>query len=1121
MLTGRFGLLLTVLWLAALGRVGLAQPDAPSAAPSAQEKAPDEEVPSDNPTPPAKAAAPAGEPAQKLESQPSIFWLPRKDGQLQPVVNFPLEEFERLRELQSGTARGVEKPAYSMQMSATGTALENHAKLAIEFAIRVQTAGWVRVPLRLDDALQSESAAYDGPGQHFLTYEEEADGHVAWIEGEPGAEHRLTLQVLAPLTTVGGETRLKLSLPRLPTSRLELTVPSPHATAQAPSGTVLEQAPVGDEGTKFTAIGLGSDFELSWRDDDAQVVEAPIVLEATGSIIARIDGRSVSTEATLRVKSHASEIDRFRVRLPRGAELVTRQQPGYVISQLPADPSAPAADQGRRLVEVRLETEATTAELQLVTEQPHSRANGDEYVDLAGFEVVGAVPQSGHIAVAVIGDWQVVWGDRRNVRQVAELPPALQIEGLASGFEYLTQPCSLLAKVMPRTSRIAVEPDYLLFVEDEQLRLQATFHYTVRGAKVFAFDIEVPEGWVVDEIGPANLVDLFGVVFEQLDPLSIPLLQPATGEVELVLSAHRAYGDDGPRVDVRLPRPLVNSVGPANVVVLPDDNVQLTPNAARTSGLARQHSVAPWDVPARQQEPLYYRGEVRRASLVADVEVRTRQVKGDIASRIELNEEGSRVEQQFALGVRYEPLAQVVFELPPAVSLSDELEFSSQDRPLEWSRMEGTEDEEAPARVVVRLPSDTIGEIELTARYGLRDTPLVPQVTVLRQVPLLMPVDCEIGRNVVQLVARPGIEAQPQGDQWKPATTIEAETGTDEGLLLEARGAVNRLSAAVNLEDSRMLGATWIDRAWLQTWVSDSLRQERAVYRLTSNRTPLEMKLPGGLIRQSVDVWLDGKRVAPQIASGNVLRVDVDGSETQSQVLEVLYQVQDDRAASGKFALVAPQFDERTVQRQTYWQLVLPRDVHLVSAPEAFTRAYQWMWGGLYWLRQPLWEQFELENWVGAPHQTEVSTDTNRYLFSRLGPPPQLEVQTANRAFLVLVASGTSLVVGLLLIYVPQVRRLGVVFGAAVVLVAVGSVYPELTALVSQAACLGLVLVLMAGLLERMFAGRRTPAWGASSSAIVERGSTPSRRVPPVTGSQESTESSPVPVSSSAGEPLP
>jgi hypothetical protein len=76
----------------------------------------------------------------------------------------------------------------------------------------------------------------------------------------------------------------------------------------------------------------------------------------------------------------------------------------------------------------------------------------------------------------------------------------------------------------------------------------------------------------------------------------------------------------------------------------------------------------------------------------------------------------------------------------------------------------------------------------------------------------------------------------------------------------------------------------------------------------------------------------------------------------------------------------------------------------------------------------------------------------------------------------VFFASGAALLLGLLLLYVPVSRHPAGLLVWALALLSAGVIAPEPTLLFAQAACLGLVLALVAALLDRRVARRRLPA---------------------------------------------
>ncbi len=148
--------------------------------------------------------------------------------------------------------------------------------------------------------------------------------------------------------------------------------------------------------------------------------------------------------------------------------------------------------------------------------------------------------------------------------------------------------------------------------------------------------------------------------------------------------------------------------------------------------------------------------------------------------------------------------------------------------------------------------------------------------------------------------------------------------------------------------------------------------------------------------------------------------------------------------------------------RRLYWQLILPRDEHLLTPPEGFAGEQTWTWTGCCWGRRPLLDQAQLENWVGVRQRASPAGQVNEYLFSAFGNVDRCVVHTAGRSWIVLAASGAALLAGLLLIYVRRLSHPAVLLSATVLLAAAGMVYPEPAGLAAQAAVLGLALALVA-----------------------------------------------------------
>ncbi|MGD0898526.1 MAG: hypothetical protein ABR915_11865 [Thermoguttaceae bacterium] len=1039
------------------------------------------------------------------EAQPSIYYLKDQQGKLQPVVNFTLSDFEKAWKLLHQLADGDQRPRYSLQqMSASGTLSGDFAELSVQFRILVREEQWTRVPLRLDQGRLREPAQCQGSGEQFVEYEGAGAGYVAWIRGPAGQQHQITLKMLVPVATVGEVTRLHLRVPRATASELRLKVPLVGAVAKVSEGATLRTPSSTKNETEFTVAGLSGDFELSWRRPDARVAEAPTVLEAQGALSARLDNRGVDAEATLAVRSYGSTFDSFRVRLPQEAELVPGAPNGYAV--MPVESTGPPGSR-QRVVEVRLAKQTTgPVEVHLATNRAMDTTKPGPWVELAGFEVIGAARQWGTIAVSVVGDWQILWGPSAGVQQSDLLPESARRKDMVAAFDYFSQAYSLSARLVPRKTRISVEPEYLLSVDADAVRLDAKLRYTVRGAKVFAVDVAMPD-WQIDDISPDSLVAVDGVPKGAVGgTISIPLIQASAGQFEVRLRAHRPLAADARSLVVPLPQAQSSAPASAVLVVLPADNVELIPGGDAMTGLFRQQGTIPMELPSRQQEPLFYRSE-SSAVFAAEVRRHSRQISVDVASQVELDAHGGRVEQKLAYLISYEPTDRLTLEVPRRLAESGRLELKYDNQTVvPIAADEQSKDVSKPVRMRVLLPKAAIGLCELSARYRLPPQEFSQDKRDVVVVPLVMPGEGNLLSNRLGVSAAAELHVESRPGPWTAVEAGVPRPDQQQSLRLAAAGP----SDQVALEVEGLSGgetALVVERAWVQTWLTKTARQDRAVFQFTTSRRQLEVALPAAV--DQISVVLDGKRLAAAVTGENTVVLPLAGDGPAGRhVADLRYHSSDSRPPRGAMTIELPHPRNDAWVRQMYWQLVLPRDEHVVVSPGDCTDESTWGWRDCYWGRKPLLDEAELEDWAGLSHSARdiESGGANYYLFSTLGAVSPLELRTASRSAIVLAASGAVLLAGLVLLYWPRTRHPASLLTATVGLAAVAAVLPDAALLGAQAAVLGLVLALLAGLLSHILGRRRRMA------PLVEPASS-------VIGSSALTTHTPLPAAAAAPAP--
>jgi len=1103
--------------------------------------------------PTAASFGPSGDaPSGAVREAPPLYMLD-ENGKPQPMLGWKLEDFEQILKQAEAQTQTDRPPRYTVKsMSATGTAKAGLAELTIELDIRAND-GEVRVPLRLDQAiLRPNGLEYKGSGEAFLQSGKEGEGYVLWIRGEPRQDHRLTLkEAVIPLSTVGEESRLQLAVPRATSWSLKLTVPLAGATAEVSDGATLLPSSTGEsDQTVFTVRGGGggeadgadfSDFELTWRKARSDQENLRPVLEAEGVLLATIDRRNVTTEATLTVRGHGAPFDRFRVSLPRGAQLIPGNGAGYSVTRVPRDEAAG----GETLVDVVRrggKSPEPMEEVRITTRQSRGKASEGGWFKLGGFEVIGAVRQSGYAGVASDGDWQVRCVPGGGVRQIDELPELLENSEALKGsdylFEYFSQPFSLAARVAEVKTHVRVDPVYHVEVEDRQIRLEGVLKYTIGGAKAFVLKVELP-GWQLDEVGPEAVVavdDIEEVELEADDAktpdgdvpparsrlVTIPLEQPSTGEIEVTIRAHQEIKPGTGSLRVALPRPEADSLSPAVVAVWPADNVELTPDGKATVGLeptpeatvgpVRQPGVPQEGIRSGRQDPLLYRGEGGDAVFAAGFEVKEREIAVDVTSEITLSEDKAEVRQTIAYAIAYEPLGELTIEVPWELAAPDALEVALDDQSLAPVPLPDQVDEPGrPVRRRVVLPAAKIRKCDLEIRFSIEVGELLPNRSVICEIPLVMPVDGEISSNKLYVAAPPGVEVRCRGERWRPWEVPTGQLSWHSGLALIAD---QRVGGVVLGAHHKGLVSAVIERAWVQTCLIHETRRDRAVFCFTSDQDELELILPEGVNPRQVEIFLgsenveDRERVRVQAASDEPLRIPLSGdSSPRRRWLEVQYAFSDPRPEPGRLSLEIPRLGGEIWVQRVYWELVLPQNEHVIVGPEELVPEYQWGWTGSFWGRKPLVEEVELEAWWGASRGTEVPKATSRYLFSSLGSVARCELRTASRWLIVLGASSVVLVAGLLLIYVRACRHPAALLAVAILLGGAAVSYPGPALLALEAGSLGLALALLAGLLYRTLGpGRSAGLWREPSSSVFDRSSTQAQYRPPAPGKPASTE---------------
>jgi len=919
--------------------------------------------------------------------------------------------------------------------------------------------------------------------------------------------HELTLKLWFPLTGHGEEDRrLTISFPKALGSQFRLSVPMPGATATISPGTLLDTFfPEDGRTTLFTARGLRSNFDISWHRGKAdQPVERPVLNLQDAAIVARLESQATLYDVVFPISSPVA-FDRVFLRFPQGTALVQEGSESvelgneYKLHKLSVEEkstiptgSEVVLDSDSTVYEVRFSRKAGTQIVRFRAVQAIPADKAGEFRNIGGFEVLGAEQQTGTLSIGIPAEMRPNWKPVRGLRRV-DLPVSSVQEGIDARFEFFLQPFLLRAQIVLPQTRINVKPEYQIRVRKGQLFLTAKFSYVVLGSKTDKLQLTFPD-WLLIDIGPSDIIDDKGVRKDENDHLlTLPLQAPSDGSFEIDLTAFQTISLDEKkqRLIVRLPELVADWIEPASVVIVSDDNVELLPVDAETAaiseepdsdfprqtiGLARKgRRTLPIriDIPPRQQDPLVYQTESATSIFVADLLYHRQTVSVSVQSNVQLFEPENQVSTNLIYSVAYEPVDRLVLLVPKSVDETGRWSVSLGDQILETRDMPIAAEQDHWMKKRISLPEAMIGKIPLTVGYS------IPPVSVDRNhsgavcsIPLVHPAEANVSGFSVYLSVPGGLRVEPHGDNdgvWTQTDVSFPDNFVSRRQLrtvgFSSAQLQDEIRLLISLGERETQGTTVVEKAWIQTWLTDRVRMDRLVCQLTSDRESITLTLPPSL-GKGIRILLDNTPVlARSTIEGDLVIPLTPEQQFRPLVLDVLYQLPE-TPPHGFVQMELPQFDPNTVVRFAYWQLIFPQNRHLVGLPTGWAPEYDWHWNGLFWGRVPSL-RMESIGFSGTPAQ-QPPTDASQYLFSSFHPTAKVSFYVLNRSWIVLVSSGLSLLVGLALIYLPRCRYAGSLLGLGIALLATVLYQPAPVLLALQAASCGVFLALGASYVYRM-----------------------------------------------------
>lgn len=987
------------------------------------------------------------------------------DGRLERVPGLTIENLERLWRQQKGLEAAVAQPPATIEsLTLQGSATSgNLGPLQVEVVLRAPADGWQRIALRLAELVwlaQPECKTADV----YLDRAESGDT-LCWLRRR-GSEsrHEFRVQAAASATSLGDQRRLRLTMPRCAVSNVEFDLGPAPVEARLASGVGNLSTKPKEDGIEASIQGGDGPLELAWGPPSES--NAAAALEATGDVRVELGASTVRWEARITLRAHGGLLSSAQIELPAGARLVPRDNAGYRLT-----PDA-AAD-GSSVTFTPLLGDRPQQELLVVAEVSTPKA--DEPIDLAGFNVVGAVRQTGRVTVHGEPQRRPRWGELSLCHPVPPVAGRVD-ESWIGGFEYDGQPYQLPLTLAVPALRVVVEPRYEIFVEANRLVCIGRWRYRVDGGRVAAIEFD-PGEWTIDRWGAdeSARADL-----APASPWALP--QPQGGAFEVTWRAVRAATAGESELDLRLPRPLEAELLPAELTVAAADNCAVVPQSSSGGRWTPPEGAAaatsrPWRVEAL---------DAAAQSLKFHRLVHAGELRAESAARVQIRPQAIAIEQSLRFTARYERRSALALRLPAAMLAGGDPEVTLDGvrLPLAIDRSSG----QAACDAWALLPEPLLGVIDLRLRASLRGAALS---AARLNIPLATPAETTWEGQRLTVDCPTGWQAAPQGSAWRAAQ--------DAGWQTSER--VDAVSLDL-VPDGRPRAV--VDRAWVQTRWANGEQHTRVVYRVVSAHDALAVKLPApprGLL-----AWIDGRPVSATDAGEGRYEIRWPaGPGPLMRVVELAYAIPDSAPWS---QALAPKLEAGVTVRRLYWHLPNAGASRLWTLPEGFSDELSWVWTPWGIERRARCDAAALEQWCGARNEREPAAEDGGYLFSATQYHSTLRPGYVSRTGHILGASMLTLAIGMTWLFVPVWRR-SLSWGA-LALVAVGLVVvPSTTLEALQAGLLGVGLVGVAALLERRQSQRPSVAPRSRGSSVSRpESSTRIRSMPPLSSAESSAEPS-------------
>jgi hypothetical protein len=979
-----------------------------------------------------------------------------------------------------------------------GLLADEYADLTIELAIRIKGSESVWVPIRLDD--QNLTTAREGVRELSLRRAERSQWQVK-LAGE--GEHHVQVELKVPLSADRERRSLSLAIPEAQSTSLALDIARGATDIVVGSNEQFGLKDLADQGRQrlTTYVSPRSKLDLSWaRRSDSGVDSTPL-MTVQGEIEVDVDQQQLGTRSSWTVGVVRGATRSLEMRFDDQDDLTElRLDDQPVEGRIDRTPGAATLTIPLR----DLLRPGATKRVVMKTRRSFS-SSASKRLSFSGFPLKYAREQSGQIGISARANLWVSAAASQGLRRIApgELPTYLRARPATSlAFEFLEQPFRLELLVEPAPPLVRATSRAVFQIEREQIRSETTVALQWTTGRLFEVELDVAAGLEIVSVGPRDLVETSHLTFDQGGDnaqesdkhngrLRVRLASPGRdqNQTRLRIVALQRVSADG-LVKLALVTPRGTTAPTAYyaffperglTVELPDDSGPFRRVGAESAASAFNLD-GEWPGPAWRaatgSAPLLLAGDGRAESLPIRLIRHARALGHDTVLSAQVKRRGIDLVQRSTVSVRHGSLTSIELAVPAA--LVDRWEVL--DKEL-VERQELGPEPGGGRRYRLSFERPVLDKVTLRLRAHLPLQPGLDSKTARAvSLPMISIKEGVAAATKVELSVTPEIAIDTTSPEWVRLTDESRSEFAGEGSMVqyipsEPRGQTPVFSFKARALDAIPLPSLVVARLLVRSILgNDNTVTSTAFLWIDSHGPDLPFSLPDGAR------WL-GARVDGRAADGldddqsrSSYRLRFPGDVGSKPVLvELKYQQGGPGGAA--HAWQVPRVLDGGVVLQSLWEVRLPWNLALLGVPAGWSDENDWHWDRYAWKRAAWKSAPSLNDWLAGTGASPAAIDdlarenideSDRYLFSRAGPPVPIGPWIVSHAWLVAACSGAAFFVGFVAIF-SRVRFRALWLGASVVaLLASVLVQPSVVLVAIQSALLGVVLTMMGLVLDRL-----------------------------------------------------